>query len=391
MEYSLKHRVRLPQEIKNSSSHITPKKYPSVIMLHGVGGNEDDFFTIGDQIDDNFIVISTRGPVEQSKKSFAWFRTSPFPEDRNFFLDDAENSRFLLVNFINEVVANYDVDPEQIYLFGYDQGATICLSALFTDPGLICGIVAISGEVLPEVLHMRVSKHRLTKFPVFLAYGVHDQSLAIVEGRRTKDLLASFSDEIYYREYPIGHQLSSINIKDACNWLSYKFQTNKHSFFSETKARIHLGHVELRVRDLDRSITFYKRFLGLKLTERIGKVYAFLSGSYHHHDLALQSVGLDAIDLPPDSIGTVNVAFEATNQIDFAKIYKNLIDAKVQVRTADHHISWSIYFLDPDGHEIEVYYDTRDQTGRSDLWQGRDLPLSGDRILNIIDNDVNLQ
>ncbi|MGH7633567.1 MAG: VOC family protein, partial [Gemmatimonadaceae bacterium] len=55
--------------------------------------------------------------------------------------------------------------------------------------------------------------------------------------------------------------------------------------------RTSLGHAHLRVRDLDRAIAFYTRFLKLELTERLGGQFAFLTASREHHDLALQAVG----------------------------------------------------------------------------------------------------
>ncbi len=380
IEFSLKHRIRFPAQ-KGQGSPTAPKgKFPLVILLHGVGDNEDNFAGLNTYLDERFAVVSLRGPFEQSPRSYGWFRISPFTDERVFFLDDAETSRQKIVKFIQEAVAHYAVDPDHIYLWGFNQGATLCLGVMVTEPALIRGVVAIGGEILPEMLHMRVSKSRLREFPVFLAYGVHDQIMPIIDGRNTRDLLATFTNELSYREYSTGHEVSSRMIQEASAWLSARLDSSRHSSVNAGVPRMQLGHVQLKVRDLDRSIAFYKKTLGLRLTERVGRVYGFLSGSFHHHDLALHAVGTEAMDLSPNSVGVQHIAFEVSDIQVFADACLNLLDAGIQVRVVDHFINWSLYFSDPDGHEIEIYWDTRDMKDRSDLWQGRDLPLTVEKI-----------
>lgn len=381
MEYTLKHRVRHAEAPNRNGGG----GQPLLVLLHGVGGHEDQFLRLSESFDDSLLFISVRGPFEQSLSSFGWYRTSPFLHERNFFLDDAEDSRQKLVQFLHEAIANYEINPDQVYLFGFDQGATLSLSLMLTEPGLISGLIAVSGEILPEVMHMRASKARLMDFPVFLAYGLHDQVLPIQEGRRVRDMLTAFNLDISYREYSSGHDASPSSLRDAAAWLKFQLDRKRRTWFSDSGLKIHLGHIQLKVRDLDRSIAFYKRFLGLRITERLGRGFAFLSSSHHHHDLALQSIGPEALDAPPESIGMVNLAFEVVDQKSLAEIYKNLIDSGIEVRTSDQFISWSIYFYDPDGNEIEVYCDTRDLQGRSDLWQGRNSPLDSKTILAMLD------
>jgi phospholipase/carboxylesterase len=382
--YSLKYRVRRANVSGRNSSSIPTRNSPLLILLHGVGGQEDDLLELAAQFDERFTVFSVRAPFEQSPTSFAWYRISPFLDEHNYFVDDAEESREKLVRFIHEVVSTNDFDPQQVYLLGFGQGATIALSVLLTDPGILRGAAFLSGEILPEVIHMRVSREKLRDFPVYLAYGIHDQIVPVQIGRKTRDILRELDIDISYREYPIGHHLAPMSLRDASHWLTMQLDANKKVWFGQTTTKLHLGHVQLRVRDLDRSIVFYKRFLGLRVTERLGKLYAFLSSGYHHHDLALQSVGPGALDIPPNSVGVINIAFEVVDQVALAEIYQQLLNSDIPVRASDHFISWSLYFHDPDGHEIEVYCDTRDMHGRSDLWQGRDSPLDTHKFQEIL-------
>lgn len=137
----------------------------------------------------------------------------------------------------------------------------------------------------------------------------------------------------------------------------------------------HIGHAHIKVRDLDRAIAFYTRFLGMRLRERIGDNYAFLSGSDLHHELALQNVGPNAPHPHPAGTGLYHVAFEVPTRKQFIAAYRALRVGGVPVATVDHYISWAMYFDDPDGNGLEIYWDTRGQPGGRDLWHGENRPI----------------
>lgn len=142
-----------------------------------------------------------------------------------------------------------------------------------------------------------------------------------------------------------------------------------------------LGHAHLKVRDLDNAIAFYTQFLGLHVVERIGEQYAFLSGGERHHEIALQNVGMNAPMPSPLATGLYHVAFEVADRAAFAEAHQNLVAAGVDAVTVDHLISWAIYFSDPDGNGLEIYWDRRQEPDGQSLWRGRNLQLRADKIL----------
>lgn len=146
-----------------------------------------------------------------------------------------------------------------------------------------------------------------------------------------------------------------------------------------------IGHTHLKVRDLDRAVAFYTRFLDLHEVERVGGHYAFLTGGGLHHEIALQQVGPNAPTPPDHGTGLYHVAFEVGSKRDFAEAYNALQDAGVEVGAVDHRISWAMYFSDPDGNGLEIYWDTRNEPGGTKLWQGINLPLSDAEILGALD------
>ena len=128
-----------------------------------------------------------------------------------------------------------------------------------------------------------------------------------------------------------------------------------------------VGHVHLKVRDIERALAFYRSVLGLDVTEREGR-YAFLSWGERHHDVALQAVGADADD-PGRGVGLYHVAFEVATPAALASVYERLRAREVPVDPVDHGISKALYCSDPDGNGVEVYLDTREANDRS-TWEG---------------------
>ncbi|OFW40982.1 MAG: hypothetical protein A3F70_07960 [Acidobacteria bacterium RIFCSPLOWO2_12_FULL_67_14] len=120
-----------------------------------------------------------------------------------------------------------------------------------------------------------------------------------------------------------------------------------------------LGHAVLRVRDLERSLAFYRDTLGLKEVARYGGRMVFLSCGENHHDLALQEIGRGAPSPNPAAVGLYHLAFKVGDNLrDLIEMKAKLEGAGVQiVGTSDHTVSKSLYMLDPDGIEIELYID----------------------------------
>ena len=120
-----------------------------------------------------------------------------------------------------------------------------------------------------------------------------------------------------------------------------------------------IGHVHLKVSDLQRSIDFYCGLLGFKLTQMYGDQAAFVSaGGYHHH------IGLNtwqSQNFPPanrDGVGLYHLAILYPTQKDLATIYKRLhLHSDLRIGASDHGVSQALYIRDPDDNGVELYWD----------------------------------
>ncbi|HEY8448727.1 MAG TPA: VOC family protein [Thermomicrobiales bacterium] len=127
--------------------------------------------------------------------------------------------------------------------------------------------------------------------------------------------------------------------------------------------RIHpetrIGHVHLKVSNLERSIVFYRDVLGFDLMQRYGSQAAFLSaGGYHHHIGLNTWESLNGPRPAPGTTGLYHFAILYPNRFELARALKRLIDHRIPIHGAsDHGVSEAIYFEDPDGNGIEIYRD----------------------------------
>jgi catechol 2,3-dioxygenase len=133
----------------------------------------------------------------------------------------------------------------------------------------------------------------------------------------------------------------------------------------EVPSQTRIGHVHLKVADLERSLDFYCRLLGFKLMSRIGTQAAFVSaGGYHHHIGLNTWYSKNAEPAPLHHAGLFHVAILYPSRRELAVILKRLMDEKYPVSGAsDHGVSEALYLNDPDRNGLELYYDRA-----PDLW-----------------------
>ena len=120
-----------------------------------------------------------------------------------------------------------------------------------------------------------------------------------------------------------------------------------------------MGHVHLRVADLERAIAFYNGVLGFEITQRIGDSAAFLSaGGYHHHIGLNTWESLGGAAPAAGTTGLYHLAIVYPTRAELGDALQRLIDAKVPLDGAsDHGVSEALYLRDPDSNGVELYWD----------------------------------
>ena len=120
-----------------------------------------------------------------------------------------------------------------------------------------------------------------------------------------------------------------------------------------------IGHVHLKVADLDRALKFYCGILGFELTQRYGAQAAFISAGGYHHHIGLNTWESKGGSRPaPGTTGLFHTAILYPTRADLADALRRLTDAGYPLTGAsDHGVSHALYLDDPDGNGVELYWD----------------------------------
>lgn len=141
----------------------------------------------------------------------------------------------------------------------------------------------------------------------------------------------------------------------------YRFvQINTNSTMTyKIPSSTRIGHVHLKVAELERSLSFYRDLLGFEITQRYGAQAVFISaGGYHHHIGLNTWYSKNGPAAPQNSPGLFHTAILYPERKDLAIILKRLLDAGYPLTGAsDHGVSEALYLDDPDGNGVELYWD----------------------------------
>ncbi len=201
---------------------IKSGKPPVIILMHGIRSNERDLFSFADLLPAQFLVVSARAPYSLGNDGYAWYHADFSTDTPVINAEEAEKSRAVVIQFINELKAVHPFDETKVYLCGFSQGAIMSYSVGLTHPELVKGIAVMSGRVLEEVKPKVVKNKVLKKLSVFISHGINDNVIKVQNARNAKTYLESLGISPTYKEYTEVHSINNDMLTDLVNWLSKK-------------------------------------------------------------------------------------------------------------------------------------------------------------------------
>lgn len=192
-------------------------KKKALILLHGVGSNEQDLFGLTNYLPDNFLIISPRGPITLGGGRFAWYQVDFATGKPVFDKNQEETSRKAILKFVQEVKQKYDLD--EIYLGGFSQGAIMSYSIGLLNPGEVKGIIALSGRLLTEIRPFVHKSESLENLNVFIAHGKQDGTLPVTYAQEAAAYLKPLGIKLTYQEFEMAHQINQEELQELNNWL----------------------------------------------------------------------------------------------------------------------------------------------------------------------------
>jgi phospholipase/carboxylesterase len=212
-EFSLHHITRKPRQSAGGAP-------PLLLLLHGVGSNEQDLIELAPALDPRFFLISPRAPLTLGPSSYGWYHVQFLPN--GFLIDEqeADASRETLLRFVDEVTRAYQVDPARVYLTGFSQGCIMSVGAALTAPEKFAGAVGMSGRLLDSMLRKAAPAAQLRNLPLLVVHGIRDTVIRIDDGRSMRDELLRLPVDLTYREYDMAHHVTPESMRDISDWLT---------------------------------------------------------------------------------------------------------------------------------------------------------------------------
>jgi phospholipase/carboxylesterase len=192
---------------------------PLLILLHGVGSDENDLFSLGNQLNDSFLIVSARAPFTISERNYKWYDVDFSTGKPRIDAQQAEKSRIVLIQFLNQLKEKHVFDSTQVYLAGFSQGAIMAFSVGLTRPDKIKGIIAMGGRVLDEIQPNIANKKGFGNFKALILHGKMDNVLPIQYARNSKTLLDSLNVKTSYYELETGHTITAKMVGLINKWL----------------------------------------------------------------------------------------------------------------------------------------------------------------------------
>lgn len=201
-------------------SSITSGKAPVLIMLHGYGSDENDLFSFASELPEELLIISARAPYQLQPYGNAWYAIN-FDAVQGKFSDNeqAKESRIAISNFIDEVIANYPVDKDNITLLGFSQGTILSYAVALSEPAKVKNVIALSGYINTEIISAEFEKNDFSGLSIYASHGSQDQVIPVSWARKAPELLKNLGIEHSFSEFPVGHGVHPQNFTELKKWL----------------------------------------------------------------------------------------------------------------------------------------------------------------------------
>ncbi|GBF43384.1 esterase [Leptospira ellinghausenii] len=210
--------------VRNPKSPTTNP--PLLLLLHGVGSNEKDLFSLADYLPESLLVISIRGPLILGRDRFGWYEISFQAGSPKIDIGQQEVSHQKILEFLEYAKSQFQFDEKNVWIGGFSQGAVMSYSVGLEHPNQFKGIIALSGRLLEETkqklnTNAKASANdEVDPQKIYIAHGTNDNVISVASARNSKESLESLGRSPKYKEYPEGHTISQEMLKDLVGWLA---------------------------------------------------------------------------------------------------------------------------------------------------------------------------
>lgn len=191
------------------------------MLVHGRHGNEDVPWIFARNIPDHWLIVSPRGiefepESAEHETGYSWIE---MPEAGWPMLDDFDGAVQAFSDFINALPDVYDIDPNNVIILGFSQGAATALATAIQHPKICRGIATLVGFV-PDIDADTVQAKPLKDVSVFMAAGDRDERVSVEIAIDSRETVGSAGADVTWNLYQTGHKLNGQGMRDLATWLS---------------------------------------------------------------------------------------------------------------------------------------------------------------------------
>ena len=203
--------VKIPKAIN--------KKSPAIFFLHGYGSNMYDLFQLSHFFPDDWSYISLQAPNTVAYNGWSWFDLNPVNIFELVNPQQIIDNQKKIESSIDTCIDKLKIDPDNIFLLGFSQGACLTLYTGLKSPKKYRGIVSLCGWFSDKYFMDQLDQKNLNKLKIFIGNGIQDQRITINHARDSLKSLSSLGTNPKYVEYDCDHTIPNECLVDVLNWI----------------------------------------------------------------------------------------------------------------------------------------------------------------------------
>ena len=205
--------------LQRPAAATTPRPW-LLVLMHGVGSNQQDLMGLAPQIPERFHVLSLRAPFRMGPGAHAWFDFSIEPNGERTINEAQEaQSRALAAQAIASAAEQLGIPPERVVVGGFSQGGIMALSLLLTQPALMQAAMVWHGRLLTQMLPQAAPPDALRGKQMWLSHGTHDNVIPLAHAQAIAHHMAPLPVTLAYHEFPGAHEIRPSELAATVTWL----------------------------------------------------------------------------------------------------------------------------------------------------------------------------